>query len=300
MQLLFVFQPRLPSELKLKWEKLPNMPTEMACPRLVTDDTAVYVTAGGGSCDIHRYDPQAKNWSKLPEYQYSDFGMTVVKNQLTCVGGKDVSTEKMINIVAVYSAANRRWEHHYPPMNTPRRYPTAFNYQQYLVVAGGGDGDDLATVEILDTSTNQSQWFSSTPLPVKGSRMSFSIIYGTLYLLGGSLHKQVLSMSLSALTQAGNVPTKWRTLPDTPLEYSTGIAVRGSLLAMGGKNQDKQRSSAINVYDKEKNIWRKVGDLPNEREDCTCCLLPGEMIFIAGGEDKNTPTSQVNWAAITD
>jgi len=129
--------------------------------------------------------------------------------------------------------------------------------------------------------------------------MSAAITHGTLYLLGGSLGKQVLSVSLSALTQTDKPPAQWRTLPNTPLEYSTAIAVHGSLLAVGGSHSG-QRSSAIHVYDQEKNAWNKVGDLPTERTYCACCLLPSGEILVAGGRDRNGWTSRMDVAAVTD
>lgn len=167
------------------------------------------------------------------------------------------------------------------------------------MVAGGRDGSDLSTVEILDTSVHHCQWLSATPLPVSCHLMSAAITHGTLYLLGGSLGKQVLSVSLSALTQTDKPPAQWRTLPNTPLEYSTAIAVHGSLLAVGGSHGG-QRSSAIHVYDQEKNAWNKVGDLPTERTYCACCLLPSGEILVAGGRDRNGWTSRMDVAAVKD
>ena len=291
MRLNFLFQ----RELILKWERLADMPETMMCPRSVAVDKAVYVTAGNGSHDIHKYDLETQQWSTLPPYQYSDFSMTGVNNQLTCVGGGDETTKKISNAIAVYSTSQRRWKQPYPPMNTPRRYPATCTYHHHLVVAGGRDAShDLTTVEVLNTSTHQ--WFSTTPLPERGSRMSYTIIQDALYLLGGKLGRSVLSVSLPALTQSDKPSAQWDILVDTPLKYSTAVAVRGSLLAVGGRSAEKKRSSAIHMYNQEKNTWNKVEDLPTEREDCTCCLLPSGKIFTAGGEDKDGLTKRVDVA----
>ena len=79
--------------------------------------------------------------------------------------------------------------------------------------------------------------------------MSSAIMHDMLYLLGGKLGKQVLSVSLPALTQTGKPAAQWHTLPDAPLKYSTAITVRGFLFAVGGRDEDKQRCSAIYMYD---------------------------------------------------
>ena len=166
---------------------------------------------------------------------------------------------------------------------------------EYLVAGGCDDsGTDIATVEILNTSVSHSQWLSATPLPVSCRLMSAAIIYGTLYLLGGTLRKQVLSVSLPALIQTDKLPAQWRTLPDAPLERFTAAVVRGYLLAVGGSH-GRQRSSAILVYDQDKNAWNKVGGLPTKRQDCACCLLPSGEILVAGGDVGN-----YNWTRRMD
>ena len=263
------------------------MPRVMRYPQSVTVDTVVYIADRGGSRVIVRYDPHNNQCTELPTYQYWNFTITELTHQLVVVGGCDVSNVVPIKTVSVYCPSERSWKHPYPPMNTPRTWPAVSTYHQRLVVAGGRDDSvtDIATVEILDTSVSHCQWLSATPLPVRCSLMSAAITHGTLYLLGGSLGKKVLSVSLSALTQTDKPPAQWRTLPDAPLEYSTAIPVHGSLLAVGGSHGG-QRSSAIHVYDQEKNAWNKVGDLPTERTYCVCCLLPSGEILVAGGEDK--------------
>ena len=278
------------------------MPRAMAWPQSVTVDTVVYIAERyWGSGVILRYDPHTNELTELPHCQYCDFTITELTHQLVMVGGYDMSTRKTIKTVSVYDPSQRSWKQPYPPMNTPRYWPAVSTYHQRLVVAGGSDGlTNLASVEILDTSVHHCQWLSATPLPVRCSLMSVAITHGTLYLLGGMTGKQVLSVSLSALTQTDKPPAQWRTLPNAPLERPTAVAVHGSLLAVGGSHGG-QRSSAIHVYNQEKNAWNKVGDLPTERQDCACCLLPSGEILVAGGEDRNFIwTSRMDVAAVKD
>ena len=264
------------------------MPEAMQWPQSVTIEGILYVNDRGGGSDILRYDLHKEQWCEPVKHQYWACGMTAVSSQLVMVGGLHVSTVETSKTVRVYAPSQRSWKQPYPPMNTPRQWPAVFTYHQRLVVAGGRDDSvtDLAAVEILDTFVSHSQWLSATPLPVSCSLMSSAIIHGTLYLLGGSLGKQVLSVSLSALTQTDKPLAQWRTLPDAPLKDSTAIDVHGSLLAVGGSHGG-QRSSAIHAYyDQEKNVWNMVGDLPTERRDCACCLLPSREILVAGGDSS--------------
>ena len=264
------------------------MPGVMWWPQSVTVDTVVYIAERYRlSGVILRYDLHSQQWMKPLQYQYWQCGMTTVSSQLVMVGGYDVSTVKTTNRVGVYCPSQRSWIQPYPPLKTPRYLPAVSTYHHRLVVAGGRDASltDIAKVEILDVSVSHCQWLSATGLPVSCSLMSDAITHGTLYLLGGSLDKKVLSVSLSALTETDKPPTQWRTLPDAPLGYSTAIAVHGSLLAVGGSHGG-QRSSAIHVYDQEKNKWNKMDDLPTERQNCACCLLPSGEILVAGGDSS--------------
>ena len=288
------------------------MPRVMVRPQSVTVDTVVYIAerywrSGDilryflGSV-ILRYDLHSQQWMEPLQYQYYHCGMTTVSSQLVMVGGcESVFPFKTTKRVAVYSPSQRSWSQPYPPLMTPRWLPAVSTYHQRLVVAGGRDASytDIPTVEILDISVHHCQWLSATGLPVSCDLMSAAITHGTLYLLGGSLGKKVLSVSLSALTETDKPPAQWCTLPDAPLGYSTAIAVHGSLLAVGGSHGG-QRSSAIHVYDQEKNKWNKVGDLPTERQDCACCLLPSGEILVAGGQDRNGRTSRMDVAAVKD
>ena len=315
-----LFQLHHPSKLRLTCRRLQDMPETLQTPCSVTVDTVVYMTHSGyENSVIHKYDPQTQQWTKLPEYQYWAFTMAEVNNRLVLVGGQDKTIRNNYHValikpmakdvVAVYSPSQRSWEQPYPPMSTPRANPAVATYHQHLVVAGGFDGGALAAVEIFDTSVYDSQWLSITSmsLPVSCSRMSSAILHDTLYLLGGTLKKQVLSVFLPALTQTDKPPAQWHTLPDTLLDNTSVVGVHGSLLAVGG-NIDKgggrhiyrEYSSAIHIYDQEKNMWTKVGDLPTARSFCACCLLPSGEILIAGGLDHNGQwTNRMDVAAVT-
>ena len=263
---------RPPGELRLKWRRLTDLPRAMASPHSVIVDRTVYVAPGGGSRDIHKYDLQTQQWTELPQYQYYNFTMAEVNCQLILVGGYDVSTGKTSNAV-VGAPSPQGSTQHYPPLNSPRRYPTVSKYHQHLVVAGGCDASltSLATVETLDISSQHNQWLSTTLLPVSCYRMSSTIVNEELYLSGGTLGKQVLIISLPALIHTDEPPAQWQ-----------------------------QRSSAIYTYHHVKNMWTKVGVLPTERECCTCCLLPSSEILVAGGQDHNGRTNRMDVATVMD
>ena len=104
---IFLLQPGSSSELALTWRRLADLQYAMSWPQSTVVQGAVYIREGAEySRDIHRYDPQAQQWTKLPLYKYCWFTMTEVNQRLTVIGGLDVSTcpIKVTKEVAVYSS----------------------------------------------------------------------------------------------------------------------------------------------------------------------------------------------------
>ena len=255
----------------------------------------VYV--GGGLADndedqhtVVVYEQEA-GWKRLPIYQYIQFTMAVLQDQLTLVGGRDTSTLEVTNQIAVWDS--RQWTYPYPPMPTPRLKSAVVTYIKWLVVAGGSDDGThcLSTVEIMDTTNKQ--WFTTTPLPVGCRTMTSAIVGEECYFMGGFTdhnqpNKQVFHVSISAITSQGPsqsaiTPVQWHTLPNTPLGLSAALALHGSLLAVGGRHSSGNPSSAIHLYQPGSRQWVKVGDLPTARDACSCTLLPSGEILVAGG-----------------
>ena len=248
---------------------------------------------------------QGVGWRTLPRYRYRWFAMAVLQDQLTLVGGQVFIM--VTNQISVWDS--QQWTQSYPPMPTPRRSPAVVTYINWLVVAGGSDGDvDLTTVEIMDTTNKQ--WFTATPLPVGCYDMTSVVVGDECYFMGGfsqysglAGNKQVFHVSLPAITaqavsQHPITPAQWHTLPDTPLEFSDPLALHGSLLSVGGRHDRHHRSSAIHLYQPGSRQWVKVGDLPTARSHCSYTLLPSGEILVAGGWDENGRISRVDVATV--
>ena len=227
------------------------------------------------------------------------------------MGGIDKSTGKVDNELAVFDPTSKHWIYPYPAMPTPRWDPAVSTYDIWLLVAGGctctvlDDIVDLATVELLNTSTNQ--WLSASPLPTPCSLLTSAIIQENWYL--GTHSKQVFCVSLpDIVSQAvdesttSKSPALWCHLPDTPLSYSSVIALRGSLLTVGGGWVGFTASTDIYLYQPEIEEWTEVGELPSPRHYCTCVLLPtSELLVVWGQEHYEQPliqTTRVNVAYV--
>ena len=297
----------------------------MESPQSVRLGEDVFV--GGGDTDspsddhehyVYRYHPPTDQWGRLPQYECMSFAMAILTNKLTLVGGYTKSTLpnkvtvcKVTNQIAVWErnkGMSWEWTHPYPPMPTSRHSPAVAAYNRWLVVAGGRklDRDALDTVEVLDTTSRQ--WLSASPLPVNCCNMTSAIVHQELFLIGGSLTTEALTVSLPDITRSSVHTTstntsdsaQWRSIPAPPLKSSAAIAVSGSVLAIGGYVNESKYSTttAIHVYQPATNNWEKVGDLPSPRSACSSTLLPSGEILVAGGRDSKGCTSRVDAAVL--
>ena len=299
------------------------MPCRMESPQSVRLGEDVFV--GGGDTDspsddryhehtVYRYHPPTDQWVRLRRYKCMSFAMAILTNKLTLVGGYNTSTlpSKVTNQIAVWEMEGMpreyQWTHPYPPMPTPRHSPAVAAYNIWLVVAGGSKlgRNPLDTVEVLDTTSRQ--WQSASPLPVSCCNMTSAIVNQQLFLIGGSLTTEALAVSLPDIARSSVHTTststsdsvKWRSLPAPPLKSSAAIAVSGSVLAIGGYDNESKynTTTAIHVYQPSTNNWEKVGDLPSPRSACSSTLLPSGEILVAGGRDSKGCTSRVDAAAL--
>ena len=308
--------------LKLKWQRGKDLPFGITeHPSMVVLKGKVYIGGGYAKNYVEAetvivYDPQKDSCSTLPPYAYFYFSMAAVNNQLVLVGGQDSKkfydncTNKLQVGVLDQSSWIQRWTHPFPPMTTACYRPTIVTHEdRWLIVIGGdGGGTCLSRVEILDTFSKQ--WYHSTPMPawLGCSHTLTATIGNTCYLIGGyiidthSSQKRVLSVCLDELVSQAHVskpvsasspptPSPWQTLPDTPLVYSAPLALNGTLLAVGGMSEQKARN-IIYVYHPERREWVKAGEMPTERAQCSCVVLPSGEIMVVGTSYISNPKAQ--------
>ena len=285
-----------------------KMPYTMGSyPLAVVTRGKVYVGGGWALFNDHKrtvmeYDPYRDEWATLPQYNHTHFGMAVWNDHLVLVGGIHVMTKEQSPTLGVLTDVT--WKHPFLPMPTARRSPTVvMSDNRWLVVIGGkckDDGTQLSDVEVLDTTSDC--WYKCAPLPQPLSHGSAATIGSKCYILGGFLSggspsKKVFSVSLEDLIAQAtssrfnasvsvSMPSHvlWQTLPDTPLIYSTALAVNGALLAIGGEWM-WLTYRAIYAYQpaNSKHNWIKVGDLPTGRARCACTVLSSVAVLVAGG-----------------
>ncbi len=287
-----------PPPLTLKWRRGIDMPIKMSrsVQSVVIGDT-VYV--GGGWTDIDRdrctvMQLEQDQWTILPEYTARCFAMTSLANRLVLVGGHDPRYNQPTNQLAVFNSG--RWTHPYPPMSIARYCSTAVSFNNNIIVAGGWIvAGRISSVEVLDVASRR--WYIAQSLPNARNDMKSTLIGNTLYLMGGWDHtgatKTVYHVDLNELIAKAlsnlDTHTLWQTLQEVPLEYSAPLSIGRSLLAVGGRVNDRRNpvsSSSIFLYQPDTRRWVKVGDLLTARYRCTCSVLPSGEVIVAGGQIK--------------
>ena len=242
------------------------------------------------------YNPRSDSWSRLPPYKYRYFSLTVINNKLVAVGGQDVRARKVTNKLAVWDDKQRHWVFSLPVMNTACSSPAVATYNQWLLVAGGGDEQGrLSRVEVMNVSSKQ--WFQVTSLPVALNRMSSTMIGNMWYLMGGFTNlwrKLVMSICVEhIISEAISQPavansstlSRWKSLPNTPSETTTALAFQGALLAVGGGGGGyRSSSSIIYLYQPSTSKWIKAGNMPNGQSMAACTVLH-TMVAVGGGRD---------------
>ena len=249
--------------------------------------------------NITAYDPTMDTWETLQSPTY-DSALTTYHNKLLLVGGLEASTCQITNQLWVFEEGEQTWTQPLPPMPTRRHMAAAVSIQDHLIVAGGYDsGDldsgDLDTVEVFDGQ----QWVTADPLPVSCSNMKSTSHDGDYYLMGGyGQDTSVFYTSLQSLVDKAtkhpptsptntDQPSVWKTLPNTPHEWSSTTIFGGALVAVGGH----PNRSSLHLYSPLTQSWLLAGEMPvGVHFTCTVTLPTGEMMVI-GGVTSDTPWS---------
>ncbi len=242
---------------------------------------------------VMAYNTQFCQWHTLPPYSTMLFAMTTINNKLVVVGGVNRKSSDSSEL-GEWQPDSNQWTHPFPPMSTPRWWPSATSYKHWLVVAGGWHGVCLQTVEVLDVSNMQ--WSTGPSTPTPWMRMTSTTIGDTWYLMGGLCEKlmqsspDVYSVSLEALVSHSSSDSSniWNKLPSLNCTQSYPVNIGGSLLAVGGVDmKSKKPASTILRYVPETNTWVQAGQLPHAVGDCTC-IMTSDKVHVMGGYDGNS------------
>ena len=273
--------------------------------------------AGNASMDnymIMEYDIGSGHWTKLPPYRFRNFAMTVIHNELVLVGGQGQVQGQYSKMLGVWRAESQEWTLNFPEMLTARSSCSAVVYNEWLVVAGGEEGQ-MSSVDVMNTGTKQ--WFAGSPTPSRWRGMKTASIGDTCFFMGGSCiggkiryaTAEVYSVSLPALiSQICSLDSMgankqqliqiWKEIPQLHTVLSSPLSIGGCLLAVGGRHKDCAVTT-IQLYQPDAGEWVKVGDLPTPRSQCTCAMVTDREMIVAGGFSGADKILRLDFALIT-
>ena len=284
----------LKAKRKMRWMKESKAPEKMHRGSTAVDANTAYFNSYDSTA-VYSYNLDSREWHRLPDTPHAYSTLVVVQHMLTMVGGAILgrATDSLLSL-----GRDNKWLPNLPAMPTKRYFTAVVCSGHSLIVAGGRDGSNyLATVEVLDTDTQQ--WSVASSLTHPFSLATISICGERLYMLGGYDHtgkaRCVLSCSLPELlkscqtqplaeklrTAPANKSTIWRHVADAPHYYSSCATLCGQLVAVGGMEAGKN-TSAITVYDETTDSWEAMGNMPTARRQALVAILNGKMMVIIG------------------
>ena len=301
--------------IKLRWRDGGRAPRKMYGEVAAVDGSVAYFISSGFK-SVFAYNSTNNKWSELPECPTSYVSLAVVNSLLTAIGGM-TSNYELTN--SLLSLTGDKWTKQFPPMPTKRWLTAVVCSGRSLVVAGGvGEGGrkKLSAVEVMDTETPQWSTASSFPYPLYLASATLS--RDQVYMLGskaqdGKLSKSVFTCSLAALLKScqpqsleerlktlslSRGPEVWHQLADTPVILSTCASLHGRLLAVGGKDSDDKKTTAIHMYNTTTNTWEVISHMTTPRSQCLVAVLPHNELMVAGGYTPNGETDSVEFASI--
>ena len=139
------------------------------------------------TCKVHKHSKNL-SWLVIPECPHFEFGLALVNNAVTAVGGymQEYRPSQPSNVLLTYSEIRRQWTERFPPMLTRRRLPAVVTTRSLLIVAGGNGNRNeiLATVEIMDLQTMS--WSITVQLPMGLTHASATILDDCIHIAGWS------------------------------------------------------------------------------------------------------------------
>ena len=253
----------------LKSTEIPEAAIGTEFGKAVTINERVFICKNEASERIVQvYNVLTKKWSTLPPSPCSYSGATIIKDQLTLIGGGDTHGTPTNKLV---TWTGEEWLELYPPMHTARYWPGVLAIGD-LVIVSGGEGAGKDTIEFLDIKNRK--WIQSNlklPRPLSDHHMAlcgeYIYIYYWFYGYFWRMNKKNFMASLT-----NNEVHHWKQLENAPLRSS--LLQYSTLPVLVGPR-------GIFIFEKKK--WTQISKETSNDNTCTASLN-GTTFLTIGGE----------------
>ena len=304
--------------------KLPDLPIPTCYASAVMINDHIYVCGGlCGDVDLARqvqvYDVNHNVWSTLPHNpQYNSQGVAI-NSKLVLIGGREAASNGVTNLVSTWTG--QEWQQDLPLMPTKRLRPGVTTYHTFVVVAGGMAEDEqtfLSSIDILNITTRQ--WWtpanlqlpqpmyalqcaiSSAHLCVASARIGYDAATDTCSTVNGVWQLPVTALEKVLITRDDDTPHQWTNVAPTRYFNSAILQDTAHIAGVGGDDSLDDRSREptpdIFVYNPDRDVWSKVGQLGVPRAWCAVVSLSRTSFIVCGGctdtrDPRNTLLSSV-------
>ena len=224
----------------------------------------LYINHGTGvDYAIERFDPAVNSWAPLTSYsgEMSHFFAAVVYFQgfLYVIGGKQ--NGEVANCVHKYSPDTNLWQE-VAAMNVSRFSPSAVADEDTIYAIGGQKNDQiLDVVERFDSKMNS--WCRVASMLEKKLLPCVAILNARVFLFGGytSIHPPHVCSSIEMYDPTSNMWTAIQGI-SAPTRFFGVTSFKGSVYVIGRQTQESPGSLFLQIYDVEKNEWKRCSSVP--------------------------------------
>lgn len=274
-----------------EWREAKEPPEEMTSRsgQVIARKGTAYFTQ---NFSVYMYMESRNKWEELSRCINKYFGIAVVNNKLTAIGGQD---ENKLHSKMVYTLKEpeKRWEKLLPSMNTARMHPTAVTTPTHLVVAGGTYISDdpnrslqgYASVEVMALKTHK-EWSAVCSLPEVVGYPQMKLT-GQHLLLCDTVSNRVYTCSVDDLVRedgAQNKQNVWIKKANIPVqEGACLVSYEDQVLALGGLNEDAAPKDSVYCYNESSDSWKLVKTLRTARSLVLSVLCRDNVLVVVGG-----------------
>lgn len=238
---------------------------------------------------VYTYVERQDKWEELPRCENKYFGLAVINDKLTAVGGMDrnnLHTNKILTL----KKRERKWDQLLPAMPTARVHPAALTTPTHLVVAGGTyvsqdpnrTPKGYATVELMALKTFQWSVASSLPEVVRYPQIKHTT--ANLLLLTDTESNTVYSCSVEGLAHTQQEDAAWARRAPIPVHHGASlVALQGVVLALGGQDEAGSQTDAVHRYNEAEDAWEVVKGLRSPRSWVLGAVCLDDVLVVVGG-----------------
>ncbi|CAK8685746.1 unnamed protein product [Clavelina lepadiformis] len=168
-----------------------------------------------------------------------------------------------------------------PDTNIVRRWPSAVNYNQQILLMGGKQGTCYNSVDMLDLNDENPKWDSNLPsMGEKRFGFASTLLDGLVYCAGGNNDTGRLSSCESYHPEE----RKWSSIKNMNIKRSSHalVSARGLLYALGGIGDGYNKANTAEFYDPRNGKWEYIPPMKTCRYELTAVVLNNEIYAIGG------------------